>query len=552
MSWFGGIELRGLFIPDEGRYAEIPREMVATGDWVTPRLNDLKYFEKPPLQYWLTAISLAVFGDDEWTARLPTALLGFLAVLATGFTARRLWGSEGAISSAVVLGSSWAFYLTSQYLTLDMTLTAFLTTALCSFLLAQQATVENRRLWMYGAWASCACAVLSKGLIGVALPSLALLLYSFIARDLKVWRHLEITRGLLILLVIVAPWFAMVQQRNPEFFDIFFVREHLQRFTSYRHQRYGPWWYYAPILLVGAMPWLPGFFYQLLHRKALARTDDDGSATARQAVRPELFCIAWVLAIVLFFSLSRSKLPAYVIPVFPALALAVGRSAFLSLPGVIRWSAVTAIAVGVALTLGATQLIHWDKFVAIGSEAVNALPWIYLATSTLIVGGLVALLLLRRGGSAGSVLAITASSFTFWGLIFVFFQHVDAAFSSERLVAGLVAAERPFAPHAPFYSIGQIDYSVPFYLGRPVTIVGHRGELDTGLLAEPGKWINSTATFQELWKTGVGPAYAVMRPDAYDELILSGLTMNLVARDRRLVIVSRGIAIIAAETVDIK
>lgn len=169
VAWFGSIELRGLFIPDEWRYAEIPREMVATGDWVTPRLNDLKYFEKPPLQYWLTAMSLTAFGDDEWSARLPNALLGFLAVLATAFTARRLWGPEGAISTAVVLGSSWAFYLPGQYLTLDMTLTAFSTMALCSFLLTQQAGAQGRRLWMCLAWVSCAFAVLSKWLIGVVI-----------------------------------------------------------------------------------------------------------------------------------------------------------------------------------------------------------------------------------------------------------------------------------------------------------------------------------------------------------------------------------------------
>ena len=140
----------------------------------------------------------------------------------------------------------------------------------------------------------------------------------------------------------------------------------------------------------------------------------------------------------------------------------------------------------------------------------------------------------------GSVVAITLGSFAFWGFVFVFLQHVDAAFSSERLIKTLVADERPFAPEAPFYSLGSIDYSVPFYLGRPVTVVGHRGELDAGLLAEPGKGISSTAEFRQRWVSGVGRAYAVMRADRYAELMQAGLAMNLVTRDRRLVVVSRG------------
>ena len=132
VAWFASLELRGLFIPDEGRYAEIPREMLDTGDWVTPRLNGLKYFDKPPMQYWLTAASFAVLGEDEWTARLPSTLLGFLAVVMTAFTARQLWDARAALTAGVVLGSSWAYYLSGQYLTLDIMLSAFLSFALCA------------------------------------------------------------------------------------------------------------------------------------------------------------------------------------------------------------------------------------------------------------------------------------------------------------------------------------------------------------------------------------------------------------------------------------
>ncbi|MEO7253554.1 MAG: glycosyltransferase family 39 protein [Casimicrobium sp.] len=551
VAWFGTLELRGLFIPDEGRYAEIPREMVATGDWVTPRVNNIKFFEKPPLQYWLTAMSLSVFGDDEWSARLPAALLGFLAVLATGFTARVLWGKDGAVATAVVLASSWAFYLCSQYLTVDMSLTAFLTLALCSFLLAQRSSDNSvdraGRLWMFIAWISCALAVLSKGLIGIVLPALTLIFYSVIARDKAIWRRLEIVRGSVLFLIIAAPWFVLVQHRNAEFFDLFFIREHFQRFASNRSERYGPWWYYAPILLVGAMPWLPGIIYQSCNRDVSVQPDTADSHFANaasirptiQAFRPDVFCIAWIAAIVVFFSLSHSKLPAYVMPVFPALALLAGRRDFFAEAGVLRWCSATSAVVGIVLMAASTQLFRLDRFAALGSEVAGGMPWIFSATACLCVGGIVGWSCIQRGRRAASVVAITLGSFVFWGCLFGFLHQIDAAFSSERMIEGLVKNERPFAPQAPFYSVGPIDYSVAFYLGRPMTSVNHRGEMDAGILAEPEKLISTVEQFQSIWKAGAGRAYAVMNPDRFGEMTRAGLPMNVVARDRRLVVVMR-------------
>src|SRR4051812_23752714 len=166
-AWFGSLELRGLFVPDEGRYAEIPREMLATGDWITPRLNDLKYFEKPPLQYWMTAVSFEVFGEDEWTARLPAALAGFLAMLMVGYTGYRLWGAQTGALAATVLVGTWGYFLAGQFLTLDMTLTACLTFALCAFLLAHSGGPAAHAKWMLLAWLAAALAVLAKGLVGI-------------------------------------------------------------------------------------------------------------------------------------------------------------------------------------------------------------------------------------------------------------------------------------------------------------------------------------------------------------------------------------------------
>lgn len=539
LAWFASLELRGLFIPDEGRYAEIPREMLDTGDWVTPRLNGLKYFEKPPLQYWLTAASYAVFGEDEWTARLPSTLLGFLAVLMTVFTARRLWGPRAVLTSAVILASSWAYYLSGQYLTLDIMLSAFLTFALCGFLLAQDAgaTPAQRRAWMLVAWVSCAFAVLCKGLIGIALPGLALVVYSVIGLDFRLWRRLEILRGLALMLLITVPWFVLVQQRNPEFFEFFFIREHFQRFASSEHSRLGEWWYYAPILLVGLMPWTPLFVQQVL--RAASEPRETAAQLFNRPFRPLLFCAIWTAAIIVFFSVSQSKLPAYVIPVFPALALLLGQRAALDDAAGLRWSAITLTVLGTVLFAASTQLGRWSKFADIGADGVAALPAVYAATASLLAGGLLALFLLRRAQRLWSVVALVAGSFTFWMFSFVFLHAVDTAFSSERLIEALADDTRPFDVDHAFYSIGQFDHSLPFYLGRTVTLVDYTGELKTGLRAEPGKAIDTVAEFMTTWRQSNEQAYAVMRPRQYEDFVRAQLPMKVVARDRRLVVVSR-------------
>ncbi len=148
--WFSNIEYRKLIKPDEGRYAEIPREMVVSGDWVTPRLNDLKYFEKPPLQYWATAVAYALFGQHQWTARLGAALTGFAGMVLVGFAGTRLFGREAGLYAAILLGGSALYVLMAHINTLDMGVTFFITLGIAGLLLAQQAgtDVRARRNWM--------------------------------------------------------------------------------------------------------------------------------------------------------------------------------------------------------------------------------------------------------------------------------------------------------------------------------------------------------------------------------------------------------------------
>ena len=315
LLWFGTLNYRHLIPSDEGRYAEIAREMLVTSDWITPRYNGYKYFEKPPLQAWATAAAFQVFGIGNWQARLWTALTGFLTILMIGFTGARVFNPRAGWLAAVVLASSPMWIISGHFNSLDMGLSSFLVAALCSLLLAQTSYNKNNcRNWMWACWIFMALATLSKGVIGVAIPAMVFIAYSISTWDWKIWTRLRLFSGSILFLAITAPWFVFVAQRNPEFLEFFFIHEHLQRFTQDDHSRTGPIYYFVPLLLIGLLPWLlqaPGAIAQAWSER-------------RRQFSAGWLLICWFAVIFAFFSMSHSKLPGYIIPVFPALALIIG------------------------------------------------------------------------------------------------------------------------------------------------------------------------------------------------------------------------------------
>ena len=257
IAWFCNLGYRSLARSDEGRYAEIAREMAATGDWTTPRLNGIKYFEKPPLQYWMTAAAYKAFGEHEWTARLWTALAGFAGVLVVGIAGARLFGRPAGFYSSVVLASGALYAALGHLNTLDMGVAFCLTLGLLGFLMAQRGEKRTRetRLWMLLAWTAMGFAFLSKGLIGLALPAAAIVAYAVVHRDISFLKRLEPVAGIALMLAITLPWIIAVSVANPEFAHFFFIHEHFQRFLTQVHHRTAPWWYFAPVLIAGMLPW---------------------------------------------------------------------------------------------------------------------------------------------------------------------------------------------------------------------------------------------------------------------------------------------------------
>jgi 4-amino-4-deoxy-L-arabinose transferase-like glycosyltransferase len=530
---------RTLVPPDEGRYAEMAREMFASGDWVTTRLNGIKYFEKPPLQTWMNALSFAAFGVGEWQARLWTGLCGLLGVVVTGIAGRRVFGARVGFYAALVLGSSCYWVAGSQMNSLDMSLSAMMALALCSLLVAQRddAGPDERRNWMLLCWAGMALAVLSKGLIGLVLPGAVLVLYTLFARDLSIWTRLHLGKGLLLFLLIAAPWFVLVALANPEQPHFFFIHEHFDRFLLKEHRREAPWWLFFALIAGGSVPWLGVLAQSLaLGARRVADADEARSHAGRGArFRPRLLLLVWVVFITLFFTKSNSKLPGYILPVFPALALL----AAVYLDAGTRRSRMLTAGLTALFGAGLLAFVPFMERLAKhpGEAAMYAAyqPWALAAGLALLVGGLLSLLYARQMVRDLSVLVLAIAGFAGTELLLVGFEPVSAVRAGSAMLPALKAAGA-LAPATRVYAVGTYEQSLTFYLGRPVTLVDYLDEFEFGLQQQPQLAIATIPLFHARWRrdTAAGVrSIAIARPQVAAELLEQGLPARIVASDAR-------------------
>jgi 4-amino-4-deoxy-L-arabinose transferase-like glycosyltransferase len=528
MDSLGG---RKLANPDEGRYSEISREMVASGDFITPRLNGLKYFEKPPLQYWATAIAFKLFGFSEFTARLYTALCGLGAIFFIAFAGWRLYDEKVAVLSALILLSAPYFAALSEIVTLDMGLTFWLTLSLCGFLLGE-ASLRSRtahRNWMIVAWAGAAGAVLSKGLIGVVFPAATVFLYCLIRRDFSLLKRLQWGWGLLIFFALTAPWFIAVSRENPEFARFFFIHEHFERFLSEGHRRTESWWFFFPILLAGLLPWALTLFPAVWHGWRQPGTSRTGTLDERD-FRPLQFVLIFSVFVLLFFTKSSSKLPAYIAPMFPPLALVLAvylrdttakRLSWLVLP----ISAVAAYGAYAAWEAPARRGTNDFSRPLYDEMSV----WVMAAAVTISVAALIAFFLLRaeRKWTATFLFAIG----TMLGI-----ELIERGYENlSPLQSGYALAQvikQKMTPDTRLYVIKTYDQSLPFYLGRTLTMVEYVDEFELGQRQEPQKYIPSVTQLPALWNAP-GPAIALIQPTGADELRALGMEFEVIHRDPR-------------------
>jgi 4-amino-4-deoxy-L-arabinose transferase-like glycosyltransferase len=526
--WSAFLEQRSLWDPDEGRYAEIPREMAASGDWITPRLNDLLYFEKPPLQYWATAGAYRVFGEHNWTARLWSAVAGLAGALFAFYACRRLYSQRAGMYAALTLASGILYFGVTHLNTLDAGLSFFLEVTVFSLAigLREETPESERKWWIRAAWAAAGLAVLSKGLVGLVLPAAALVAYAVLYRDRSIWRRLAPLTGPAIFLLVSAPWFVAVSRANPDFLQFFFVHEHYTRFLTTEHHRGQPWWFFLPVLALGALPWVGPMLCGWWRALRVSRGG---------GFKPFTFLAVWALVVLGFFSASGSKLVTYILPVLPALAVLAARYVCEAAPGRVArqvfWGALgpTAAFAGMACAL----VLRPGAFGAAMSEA---LPWWCLAAAAL--WGLAAFLARRLADPRKFDATMIVLGLTLLAVHQLVLLGGEAA-SPYRTTAALARQIKPLLSESTrVYALRMYPQSLPVYLGRTVTLVEFRGELDFGLQREPQKTLPTLDAFRDAWSRETD-AVAVMARKTYDLLLAAGTPMTVIAADADRTVVRR-------------
>jgi 4-amino-4-deoxy-L-arabinose transferase-like glycosyltransferase len=531
LIWFYMLGARTLVPTDEGRYAEMAREMVKTGDWITLRLNGIKYFEKPPLQNWMNAISFELFGLGEWQARLWTGLCGLLGIAITAYTGSKVFGRRVGINAALVLGSSFLWAGLGHINTLDMGLSAMMALSLCGLLLAQRDGVSNKEQ-LYGmllCWAGMALATLSKGPMGLVLPGAVLVLYTLLTRDWGLWTRLHLGKGLFLFFAITAPWFILVWLKNPEHPYFFFIHENFQRFTSKVHHREGVWYYFVPLLILGIVPWLG-----LLVQGVWSGIREQAPAHGFQ---PKKMLMIWAAFIFVFFSISGSKLPSYILPIFPAIALLIAWQ--------LERASLTAmrLTTGLFALTGLLGLIFANKVGEMGKfpyeiplyQAYE--PWVYAAAAIALIGGAISTYLIKQNKDA-AVVILAFAGFIAGQAIFMGHEPLGR-YSAGLLHVPLIQAE--LTADTPIYSVGKYEQSLPFYLQRTLILVEHPDELQFGLDLQPELWIPKRSDFIAKWRadsTKGKAAVAILSTGVYEDMLQQQVPMRIIAQDPKRIIVS--------------
>ena len=492
-----GLGRPALWEPDEGRYAEVAREMVVSGDYVTPRNDWVRYFEKPPLVYWATAASLKIIGENEFAVRLQAALFSIGQVVITAALAEAIFGPAAGLLAALALALSPLFFAFARFATPDPALAFWMTAALAAFYRASRAwetATGSGRLWMIAAAAALALGTLSKGPVALVLSggiALGWLLFERRGRDaLKVpW----IAAGL-VYLAIVIPWFWLVARRNPGFLDFFFVHEHVDRYLSNAEHGWGPW-FFIPVAIGGTWPWCA--FVPLGISSILLDKTSEGSAR-RQALT---FLLIWFGLIFLFFSIPRSKLGEYLLPGLPPIAIIAGYglASLETLPAwIVRRSLLSLLILSglLEIAVGIAVIIAFERGTYPNLAADAA-----IATFLLTIAAASAYLLNRNKANRTAVaLSIAAGSLAL-AIVMMKAREDAASIYSYRSLARTIA---PIAKEGCLVaSYKHQIQSLPFYTGVRERLVLYRGELApfSNSVDAKDSFIATNEQLREIWSS---------------------------------------------------
>jgi 4-amino-4-deoxy-L-arabinose transferase-like glycosyltransferase len=522
-----------LWEPDEGRYAEVAREMVVGHDYITPRNNFVRYFEKPPLVYWVTAASLKVFGRNEFAVRLQAAIASMGQVAITGALAEGMFGANTGVLAALALGLSPLFFAFARFATPDPALAFFLTAAMACFYRGARLSefpggIDSR--WILAAAVMLALGTLAKGPVALVLGgaiAMLWLVWEGRSRDVLEIPWLKCSA---LYLALTLPWFIFVTWRNPGFMHFFIIHEHFERYVASTEHGWGPW-FYVPITIAGTWPW---FYFAPLALtssaisflpslwpfggKILAAQSgiiDSENESTHAALH---FLLIWFAVILVFFSIPRSKLGEYILPGLPPIGILAGR-------GLARMGKIPVmqrrqlLMIFAAINAAAAIMITATILAAPTRGLIHALAGDAIIVAAALLAGGIAPLFFAPGKVLTVTLPLAISAIVGMGAGIDARERV-APLVSYRNLAGFVA---PYANRGcRLMSYRHFEQALPFYTGVRETLVNYRGELEPfGPLHDPDG--NVFATISQLKKAWAADQCAVLVANRLDVPLLVNL-----------------------------
>jgi 4-amino-4-deoxy-L-arabinose transferase-like glycosyltransferase len=460
--FFWGLNYFGLIGADEPRYAQIAREMLARHDWITPVLGGKPWLEKPPLYYWQAMISYRIFGFSDWAARIPSALDATLMVVAVYLFLRRfrrgfeLDGTLMTASTAAVIGFSRAAAT-------DMPLAATVTIGLLAWFAWYES--ENR-FYLAAFYGFIALGGLAKGPIAPVLSVAILVIFSLLTRDVKtLWRTVW-TPGVLLFCILALPWYFAVQLRNPDFFHTFILQHNLARFGSDLYHHTQPIWYYAPVALLALVPWTILVVDAIVEDARLWWSERHSIAHSEKALNA--FLLVWLFFPILFFSLSQSKLPGYILPAIPAGTLLLAQYVRRHVTDDVRppalalmlHSIIAAAPVILAMTVPYFIVYHrvvWSPLIGIG-----------VFITILLAAGIAATLLSNLGLRMLRFVTLIPVVLSVAAILKVAAPTVDERLTARPLAKEIERVEQGLLPAAVFHIPRETEYGLAFYRNQKI------------------------------------------------------------------------------------
>jgi 4-amino-4-deoxy-L-arabinose transferase-like glycosyltransferase len=479
-----GLGRPALWEPDEGRYAEIAREMLATGDYVTPRNDWVRYFEKPPLVYWLTAGSLRLFGHNEFAVRCQAAIFSAGQVGITEALGEALFGVTAGLFAAIALALSPLFFVFARFATPDPALAFFFAAALTAFYAAASAPPFGRgcgRNYMIIAAAMLALGTLTKGPVALVLAGAIALVWLITEGRSRESFDIPWLACIAVYLAITLPWFVIAARRNPNFLHFFVIHEHLHRYLENTEHGWGSW-FFIPVVIAGTWPW---FYFVPIGLRATPPHGSDASAEVLPIHRGALsFLLLWFAIIFVFFSIPRSKLGEYILPGLPPLSIIAG----FGLARLIESSRSGRILLSLFIINGIIVVAAVAAAIFLGARFSPALRIDLIAAVIALCAGSGLACLAARFRSPH--LITTALAFGLLAMMASMMKGREDA-ASMYSYRGLATSVRSYlAPGCVLASYHHQVQSLPFYTGRREVLVGYRGEL-----APFSKDPSATATF---------------------------------------------------------